>query len=294
MLALRRPELIIFTFVMMGYLAGAVVGVLQLLSGGERYRRFLQPVVCLSVCGEAVLLIFRAVAIKAFPLTGLFESMIVLTMVFGLIYLFLSIAVQQVWFGSVMVWGIFAMVLMAGIVAEPASQAEEVASTPWAIAHGVAMILGGASITFATVSALLYLLGRGRLKQKKVMEVLGRVPNLESLERMNLFGIRTGFVLITIGLASGLGLASLLGAGVIEWLSDGKVVCMIAVWVLLALILALSHLHVLKGKGRAYMTVAAFVLVLFALLGVTILGTTRHDFSRDGGGTVSVAKEVKR
>ena len=51
MLALARPELIIFTFVMMGYLAGAVVGVLQVLAGGERYRRFLQPVVCLSVCG---------------------------------------------------------------------------------------------------------------------------------------------------------------------------------------------------------------------------------------------------
>ena len=292
MFALPRPELVIFMLVMVGYFAAAVVGVLQLLSGGERYRRFLQPVVCLAICGEAVLLIFRAAAIKAFPLTGLFESMIVLTMVFGLIYLFFSIAIEQVWFGSVMVWVIFAMVLMAGIAAEPASQAEEAASTPWAIAHGVAMILGGACITFATASAVLYLLGRGRLKQKKVMAVIGRVPNLESLERMNLFGIRTGFVLITIGLASGLGLASLLGTGVVEWLSDGKVICMIAVWVLLGSILALSRVYVLRGKGRAYMTVAAFVLVLFAFSGVTILGTTRHDWSRDGGGGASVARQV--
>ena len=111
---------------------------------------------------------------------------------------------------------------------------------------------------------------------------------------MNLFGIGTGFVLITIGLASGLGLASLLGAGVVEWLSDGKVICMIAVWVLLALILALSRVYVLRGKGRAYMTVAAFVLVLFAFSGVSILGTTRHDFSREGGAGVSVTEEEKR
>jgi ABC-type uncharacterized transport system permease subunit len=294
MIALARPELIIFTFVVAGYFAGAVVGVLQLLSGGERYRRFLQPVVCLAICGEAVLLIFRAAAIKAFPLTGLFESMIVLTMVFGLLYLFFSIAVQQVWFGSVMVWVILAMVLMAGAAAEPASQAEEAASTPWAIAHGVAMILGGACITFATASAVLYLLGRGRLKQKKVMAVLGRVPNLESLERMNLFGTVTGFVLITIGLASGLGLASLSGGGVMEWLSDGKVGCMIAVWTLLGSILALSRVYVLKGKGRAYMTVAVFILVLFAFSGVSILGTTRHDFSRAGGGDGAVTEEVER
>jgi ABC-type uncharacterized transport system permease subunit len=292
MFALATPELIIFAFVVAGYFAGAVVGVLQLLTGGERYRRFLQPVVCLAICGEAVLLIFRAAAIKAFPLTGLFESLIVLTMVFGLLYLFLSIAVQQVWFGSVMVWVIFAMVLMAGIAAEPASQAEKVASTPWAIAHGAAMILGGASITFATAIAILYLLGRGRLKQKKVMAVVGRVPNLESLERMNLFGTGAGFVLITIGLASGLGLASLTGGGVVEWLGDGKVVCMIGVWVLLGLILALSRAYLLRSKGRAYMTVAAFLLILFALLGVRMLGTTRHDFSHGGG--VSVTEEVKR
>jgi hypothetical protein len=36
----------------------------------------------------------------------------------------------------------------------------------------------------------------------------------------------------------------------------------------------------LKDKMRAYMTVVVFMLVLFAILGVTILGATQHDFSR--------------
>lgn len=279
MLGLPTPEIIVFLSAVIIHLAAAIVGILQLLAAGQKYKRFLSPLVSLAVALEAVILIFRAVALKAIPLTGLFESMIVLTIVFGLIYLFFSIAIQQVWFGSVMAWVILTMILMAGIVAKPAAEPDALAATPWAIAHGIAMILGGASITFATASAFLSLLGRDRLKRKEVMQVLGKVPNIEKLERMNLLGVRVGFVLFTIGVVSGLGLASMLGTGIVAWLVDGKVVCTIGAWVLLGIILVSNRMLLLKGKMRAYMTVVAFVLVLFAILGVTILGATQHDFT---------------
>jgi len=283
MLELPILEMVVFILVLLLYLAAAVVGYLQLRTNGEKYRRFLLPLVCLSVSLEAVMLIFRAVEIKAVPLTGLFESMIVLSIVFGLIYLFFSIAIRQVWFSSVMVWVILVMVIIAGAVARPASEPHAVIATPWAIVHGIAMIFGGASIVFATASAFLYLLGRHKLKQKKVMQVLGKVPNIERLESMNLFGIRSGLVLIAIGLISGLGLALLrmatLGISLAEWLTDAKVVCIFAAWVMLGVIVVLNRLSLLKGNTKAYLTIAAFVFVLFAILGVAILGTTQHDFS---------------
>lgn len=292
MSGLPMTEIIIFIFVVLLYLAAAIAGILQLLTGGEKYKRLLLPLVSLAVTLEAVILIFRAIAIKAIPLTGLFESMIVLTIVFALIYLFFSIAIQQVWFGSVMVWVILAMILMAGIVAKPASEPHKVAATPWAIAHGIAMILGGASITFATASAFLYLLGRHRLKQKKVMQVLGRVPNIEMLERMNLFGIRAGFVLITIGLISGLGLAvvksSTLEISALDWLTDAKIVLIAAAWVLLGTILAGRRMVAFKGNMTAYVTMAAFFLILFALVGVTVFCGTKHDFTKSAVKTVEV------
>jgi len=280
MLGLPMPEIIVFLSAVLIHLVAAIVGILQLLAGGRKYKRFLSPLVLVAVALEVVILIFRAVALKAIPLTGLFESMIVLTIVFGLIYLFFSIAIGQVWFGSVMAWVILTMIVMAGIVAKPAAEPDAIAATPWAIAHGIAMILGGASITFATASAFLSLFGSRKLKRKEVMQVLGKVPNIEKLERMNLLGVRVGFVLLTIGLISGLGLASKPGTGIVVWLADGKVICTIAAWVLLGIILVLNRMLLLKGKMRAYMTIVAFVLVLFAILGVTILGATQHDFTR--------------
>ncbi len=283
MLGLPIPELIIFAFVIALYLAAAIAGILQLPAGGEKYKRFLLPLVSLAVTLEAVMLIFRAVAIKAVPLTGLFESMIVLTIVFGLIYLFVSIAIQQVWFGSVMVWVIFGLIILAAIVAEPASEAHAAAATPWAIAHGIAMILSGAAAMLATASAVLYLLGRRKLKQKKVLQVLGRVPNIERLERMNLFGLKACFVLMTFGLAGGVGLAATsasLNMTAFDWLTDPKIVLIALAWLLLGSILALWRTVKLREKTIAYVTLVAFALILFAVVGTSVFCGTEHDFSR--------------
>jgi len=281
MLGLPIPEIIILAFVIALFLAAAIAGILQLTVGGEKYKRFLLPLVSLAVTLEAVMLIFRAVAIKAVPLTGLFESMIVLTIVFGLIYLFVSIAIQQVWFGSVMAWVIFGLIILAAIVAEPASEAHAAAATPWAIAHGIAMILSGATAMLAAASAVLYLLGRRKLKQKKVMQVIGRVPNIEKLERMNLFGLKACFVLMTFGLAGGVGLAATsasLNMTAVDWLTDPKIVLIALAWLLLGSILALWRTVKLSEKTIAYATLVAFALILFAVVGTSVFCSTEHDF----------------
>jgi ABC-type uncharacterized transport system permease subunit len=220
--------------------------------------------------------------------------MVVLTIVFGLIYLLLSSAIRQVWFGSVMVWAIVGMVLMAGTVAKPASEAHEAAATPWAIVHGIAMILAGVATMLATASALLYLLGRRKLKQKKVMQVLGKVPNFEKLEQMNLLGLKACFVLLTFGLVSGIGMAAAnsaaLGIPAHAWLADAKIVLIMVVWVLLGTILALRHKITLKGKKVAYATLVVFFLIVFAIVGTTVFCGTKHDFVKDFGQTVESIK----
>jgi len=293
MFDLPFPEMAVFILVVVICFAAAVVGILQLLSRGEKLKRSLLALVALVISLEAVILIFRAIAIKAVPLTGLFESMIVLTIVFGLIYLFLSIAIHRVWFSSVMAWVMLLLVLMSGIVAEPASQAHEAASTPWAIAHAVAMILGGASAMLATASAVLYLYAERKLKQKKLLPVLGKVPNIEKLERMNLLGLKSCFVLMTFGLASGIGLAATstsLNMTAIDWLTDAKIVLITVVWLLLGTIMALWKTAKLKKKTIAHATIVAFALILFAVVGTSIFCGTGHDFA---GSNAEASEQAK-
>jgi ABC-type uncharacterized transport system permease subunit len=296
MTELVTAEKIVFLTAAALYLVAAIAGALQLRAGGKRYRRLLQPVVCLAVCIEALLLILRAAAIKAVPLTGLFESIVFLTIVFALIYLFFSIVITQVWFGSVMVWVIGGMVLLAGMVAESASQIHAVAATPWAIAHGTAMVSGGAAIMFATVNAFLYLLGRRRLKQKKVMLVLGKMPNVEQLKELNHIGLKVAFVMITFGLASGMGLAVVKSAALqmsfTEWLTDAKTILIIAAWMLLAAILILRYMIAIKDKTVAYLTLLVAFLILFAIIGTAVVLGTKHDFRTTNSGTIQNSGQV--
>ena len=284
MLELPMPEMIVFSAVLVTYLAAAIVGVLQLRAGGDKFKHYLVPLVALAVSLEAVILIFRAVAINAIPLTGLFESMVVLTLVFGLIYLFFSIPVRQVWFGSVVTWVILATIILAALVAKPASQPQAIAATPWAVAHAIAMILSGVAIMLASASAGLYLLASRSLKQKKVTRVLGKMPNFEKLGQMNLFGLKASFILMTFGLVSGVGMAvagsSKLQLGLVDWLTDSKIVIVMAVWVMVAIILVMHHLGAIKVRLRAHITIAAFVLILFAVVGTTLFCSTKHRFSQ--------------
>ena len=59
MLELPTKEIIIFVSVAILYLAAAIVGIVQLCSSGEKYRRLLPPVVSLAVCLELFVHIFH-------------------------------------------------------------------------------------------------------------------------------------------------------------------------------------------------------------------------------------------
>jgi ABC-type transport system involved in cytochrome c biogenesis permease subunit len=285
MLSLSAPEAVVFVLVVLAQTAAGAVAALQLRQGGRRRRALLASLILAAVVLNFGLLGLRGISIRAVPLTGLFESLIVLAMIVGVLYLSLRSTIDQVWFGSVMAWAILGMVLAAAFVAQPASRPHELATTPWAVVHGTAMILASAAVTFAAASSGLYLLGSYRLKNNGIMHVLGRIPNMETLTRMNRLGVRGGFILLTIGVISGLGLVSLLESGISQWLADIKVLCIIAAWGLLGLVLLSDRFGLLKVRRQAYVTMVAFGLLFFAMIGVTIAGMTQHQFSREASDT---------
>ena len=278
MFDLSALEAILLVLIVAVHAAAGTLAALQLLRKHGEHESLLVSCILAAVVLDGALLVLRGISIHAVPLTGLFDSLILLALVFGVLYLLMKPTISQVWFGSVMVWTILGMVLAAALVARPASRPQDVARTPWAVAHASFMILATASIVFAAANSALYLLGRYRLKHKAVSQVLGRIPNMETLARMNHLGVRIGFVLLTVGIVSGLGLSSL-DIGIARWLADSKVICIIGAWGLLGVTVILDRFGLLSIKVRAYVTIAAFGLILVAIIGVTVAGATRHRFS---------------
>ncbi|MHC4468548.1 MAG: hypothetical protein ACYSUZ_04140, partial [Planctomycetota bacterium] len=97
MLELMPLEKHLFWGILILSLVSSGFGCVQIVKNDVRYRRLLLAFASLQITLGAVLLIFRAVEIKAFPITGVFESMLVLMVFIGITFLFLSAFVQQVW-----------------------------------------------------------------------------------------------------------------------------------------------------------------------------------------------------
>lgn len=294
MFELPLIEKVIFISVLITYLAAAIVAFRQLGAGKEKLKRLLIPLIALGVCLESVFLIFRAIEIKTFPLTGLFESMIFLTIAFGLSYLFLTTIVRQIWFGSVMAWLIFFMAILAAAVASPASHVTAAARKPWVVAHGFAMTLSGAAIVFTCGIAALFLLTRWRLKHKQIAKVIGKLPNIEKLELMNVNGLRACFVFMTFGMVTGMGLAIVEAAGIHispqQWLTDPKFLISVVAWILLGVVLALRNLIALKAKATAQITLVVFFLIIFSIVGSAVFFGTAHNFAKPNPTPVEVVQ----
>ncbi len=283
MVHLPVPELVLFIVAGVLCAVAALIGYMQLRSTGQSTARLLVPLICLATCLEAIILVLRGVEVQALPLTGLFESMLVLLIVFNLLYVLLSVAVTQIWFSSVMVWMIFGLVVLTGMVAEPAAASAQVEITPWVVFHSIAMVISMAFITFSMVAGSLFLVTSNRLKHKKVMKVLGRVPSIHWLQASLLLGVKGCFVTLSIGLASGIGLVTMQAAApdvdLQEWIVDPKIVLVACAWILMAFIWALHALGMVKAKTLAYSSLLAFFLMIFSLVGVSLFCGTQHNFT---------------
>ena len=76
MLQLLPLERHLFLGILILSIISSVLGHVQIVKGNVRFRRLLVAFASLQITLGAVLLILRAVAIKAFPITGVFESML--------------------------------------------------------------------------------------------------------------------------------------------------------------------------------------------------------------------------
>jgi len=282
MLQLLPLERHLFLGILILSIVSSVLGHVQIVRGDVRFRRLLVAFASLQITLGAVLLIFRAVAIKTFPITGVFESMLILMVFIGITFLFLSAFMQQVWFLSVMAWTLFIITLLAAVVAKPASVLQEEAKTPWVVVHAMSMSLAGAMIVFAAAMSILFLWSRMRLKSKEFLKLFGKMPTIEKLESLNLLGLRLGFIALTFGLVSGVGLVVFKSAGLDmtlgDWLTDSKIVLTGVSWVLLLFVLLLRRVLAFGGKVVAQATLVVCFLILFSFIGSKILCKSDHNF----------------
>ena len=146
----------------------------------------------------------------------------------------------------------------------------------WGAVHGLMVLAASVGITVGFLASVMYLLQARRLRMKRNPLGSLRLLNLERLETMNRRAINWAFPLLTVGLLLGLirvPTTSSPGAG---W-TDPKILGTLGLWLVGVLLLYLRYRVHLPPRRLAYLTVAAFGLMLVTLV-------ASHPFAVGEGG----------
>ncbi len=161
----------------------------------------------------------------------------------------------------------------------------KVAIRGWAMLHASLLVFGIGGVLLSFVLSLMYLAQHHRLRRKQTSQTGLRLPNLERLARLNWWTVILSVPLLTLGMATGLGL-EVYSSRNIQPVSLGDPVVLVngGLWlVMVVLFVWLLRADHPAGKQVAWMTIWACGLLLVTLLGLQIFsnksGTGPHQRS---------------
>ncbi len=150
---------------------------------------------------------------------------------------------------------------------------------PMLTVHVVTALLGVSLFAIAALVAVMYLLQEREVKGKRFGVLFSRLPSLASLDQLNQRLVRFGFVVYTIALLTGSGMAKVVWKSAWQW--DPQQVSSLVIWSLYGVMVQLRHTG-WHGRRFAFLTIGAFALVAGSIVTLNVLpGVTRHagDFS---------------
>jgi ABC-type uncharacterized transport system permease subunit len=265
------------------YALALVAEVLRFRPGGGPPRGLSLGLMGLGWAVHATYLAELAIQRHALPLTNSFESTLVLGWLLVAVALYLVARpgrTRPTIAGLVVLLLALGVVSVAGLWVDRAGDRADWrnALTVWGVVHGLFQTLGALATSVAFVFGVLYLVQSRRLKRKRSPGEGVPLPSLEQAERWHRGAILCAFGLLSIGLATGLGLVLATrrnGQSGLRW-SDPKVLGTVALWLVCAALAYARYRPDWQGRRVMILTVVAFGLLAFALIGAGLLLPTGH------------------
>ena len=208
----------------------------------------------------------RGEVIGRCPLTSLFEVLVFLSWATVLIYLIVGPAYRLSLMGAFTSPVAFLLQGFAQTVVGDPGPVPMGPANAWAELHGALSVVAFGSFALAGVAGVMYLVQQHQLKTRNFATFFFDLPPIRDLGMANRRLILAGFVMLSGGLLAGLMAGQLPGA----WKLGGA----LFVWGSYGVLLLARPLWQV-GPGRiAALSVAAFVLSLAALCGITLLTQT--------------------
>jgi ABC-type transport system involved in cytochrome c biogenesis permease subunit len=266
--------LLIVFYVAVGlYLLAAILGWWYVRTGSEAASRGARGLAALGLAIHAAFLILWGVGHSRFPAYAPFEAFALLLACAVLGYLMLGDSLRL----RALAAFVLPLIAFAGLVIALVVPAEAAARTTarslWLPLHAVTALLGAADFLVAFAVAVMYLVQQRQLKRKSVGPLMGRMPSLDTLDRLNYQAIALGMPIFTLTLVSGIVLAIEKRP---DWWANWMVGSSFVAWMVYAILLHVRLIAGWRGPKVAYLTILGFLLVAAILCGIAFLGDSLH------------------
>jgi ABC-type uncharacterized transport system permease subunit len=219
------------------------------------------------LCQTAFLYI-RGEQIGRCPLTNLFEVLIFLAWAMVLFYLLIGPTYRLSLLGVFTSPMVFTLQIVALLVPGlDQHHAGKIAVSPWMELHAASSMVAYGAFALAGIAGVMYLIQERQLKTHHLHSIFFHLPPIRDLAVANRRLILVGFTLLTIGIASAFGIASI-------WSHAAKIVWSVGVWALYGFILGAEWRHALSPRRGAWLSVGALVVVLCTLWGIRFVTQT--------------------
>lgn len=176
-------------------------------------------------------------------------------------------------------WAVFILPMVLGLVAlavfnvSPEDKTAVLGDKLWGAVHGILVLLAAVGVSIGCIASVMYLIQSDRLRRKRSPLGGMNLLSLERLESMNRRAVNLAFPLLTLGLLLGAVLLRQYHGLAENWFSL-KVLGTVGLWAVFCVLLYLRYSAHVSGRRLAWLTIAAFGLMLAVLLAA-------HPFAND-------------
>ena len=216
-------------------------------------------------------MLLRGFSLNHCPVTNLYEATIFVMWTVVAVYLLLGLWSRLRFLGAFASPGLFALgvfALMPSLDATHSPRPE--LSAAWTSVHAALMSLSYGAFGLSSVAALMYLTQERNLKFHKLQAIFSLLPPIQRLEAAASRLLLAGFILLTIGLATGVVDLTQINNPQ-TYRGDPKIVWSVVVWLLYLGLVVMRWMFAQGGRRFALGTIYSFVFVLLTFWGTNVL-----------------------
>jgi HemX protein len=221
-------------------------------------------------------MLLRGFRLDRCPVSNLYEATIFALWTIVAIYLLVGLWSRLRFLGafaSPVLFAIGVFALMPNLDLSPSPRAE--VSTTWTSIHAALMSLSYGAFGLSAVAALMYLTQERNLKFHKLKAIFSLMPPIQRLEATAGRLLAAGFVLLTLGLFTGVVDLTHLNNPE-HYRGDPKIIWSIGVWLLYLVLIVMRWRFAQGGRRFALSAIGSFVFVLLTFWGTNVLSPLHH------------------